>query len=129
MHRLTALSLRHPWPTVAVTLLPAVVASLLTVGATAALTRAVLPILGWPPSEITSGAATVILVISCTDFVHLVVRCLEMRGRFADPATALVATGRWTTAPRLMTTATTAWHSLPWRAVACFPTNARTDGF
>jgi predicted RND superfamily exporter protein len=87
---------------------PAVVASLLTVGATSALTMATLPILGWPRSELTNGAATVILVISCADCVHFVARYLGTRSRFEDDASALVATGRWITAPCLMTTTTTA---------------------
>jgi predicted RND superfamily exporter protein len=87
---------------------PAVVASLLTVAATSALTMATLPILGWPRSELTNGAATVILVISCADCVHFVSRYLRTRSRFEDNTSALVATGRWITAPCLMTTATTA---------------------
>jgi predicted RND superfamily exporter protein len=88
--------------------LPAVVASLLTVAATSALTMATLPILGWPRSELTNGAATVILVIACADCVHFVARYLGTRSRFADDASALIATSRWITAPCLMTTATTA---------------------
>jgi predicted RND superfamily exporter protein len=86
--------------------LPAVVASLATIGADAALTLAALPLLGWPRSELTEGAATVILVIGCASCVHFSAHYLKCRADSADVITALVAACRRIQAPCFLTCAT-----------------------
>ncbi len=87
--------------------LPAVLASLATIGVATALTLASLPLLGWQRSQLTEGAATVILVIGCAGCVHFVAHYLEERARFADEREALIATARSILAPCLLTSATT----------------------
>ena len=88
--------------------LPAVAASLGTIGVATALTFAALPLLGWQRSQLTEGAATVILVIGCAGCVHFAAHYLESRSTFfADRTSALVATSRWVSAPCFLTTATT----------------------
>jgi hypothetical protein len=88
--------------------LPAVVISLTAIGVASAWTIGMLPLLGWQRSELTSGAATLILVIGCADCVHFVARYLETRSTFEDERRALVSTSRWVLAPCFLTTATTA---------------------
>lgn len=88
--------------------LPAVLASLATVGVTAGLTLGAIPWLGWQRTELTSGATTVILVLACADCIHFVSRYLETRSQYGDRATALIATSRWVLAPCLLTSATSA---------------------
>jgi len=88
--------------------LPAVVATLATVGVTAGLTLGFVPLLGWQLSELTTGATTVILVIGCADCVHFVAHYLETRSRHPSHASALIATSRWVVAPCFLTTATSA---------------------
>jgi hypothetical protein len=87
--------------------LSAVLASLATIGVAAVWTTGLLPLLGWQQSELTSGAATLILVIGCADCVHFVAHYLETRPQFGDNAAALEATSRWVLAPCFLTTATT----------------------
>jgi hypothetical protein len=87
--------------------LTAVLASLATIGVASAWTIGLLPLLGWQQSELTNGAATLILVIGCADCVHFAAHYLETRPQFSDNATALEATGRWVLAPCFLTTATT----------------------
>jgi predicted RND superfamily exporter protein len=87
--------------------LTAVLASLVTIGVASAWTMGLLPLLGWQQSELTNGAATLILVIGCADCVHFVAHYLEVRAQFEDRATALEATSRWVLAPCFLTTATT----------------------
>jgi hypothetical protein len=88
--------------------LPAVVASLATVGVAWACTMGLLPLLGWRLSELTNGAATVILVIGCADCVHFVAHFLEARLGSEDVSSALLATSRRVLAPCFLTTATSA---------------------
>jgi hypothetical protein len=85
----------------------AVVASLATIGVASAWTMALLPLLGWQQSVLTSGASTLILVIGCADCVHFAARYLETRAEFSHSSTALSATTRWVLAPCFLTTATT----------------------
>jgi predicted RND superfamily exporter protein len=87
--------------------LPAVLACLVTIGVNAALTLASLPLLGWQRSQLTEGAATVILVIGCAGCVHFVAHYLEERVHFQDEVATLVATTRSILAPCLLTSATT----------------------
>jgi predicted RND superfamily exporter protein len=88
--------------------LPAVIASLGVVGVASAWTMGVIPAFGWQRSHLTSGAATLILVIGCANCVHFVSYYLENRPRFASVVEAIEATSRWVVAPCLLTTATTA---------------------
>jgi hypothetical protein len=85
----------------------AVLASLMTIGVASAWTIGLLPLIGWRQSELTNGAATLILVIGCADCVHFAAHYLETRERFGDRASALAATSRWVLAPCFLTTATT----------------------
>ena len=87
--------------------LPAVLATLVTINVNAALTLASLPLLGWQRSQLTEGAATVILVIGCAGCVHFAAHYLEERARFQNDAVALVATTRSILAPCFLTSATT----------------------
>lgn len=87
--------------------LPAVLASLATIGVATALTLASLPLLGWERSQLTEGAATVILVIGCAGCVHFVAHYLEERTRLGDERAALVATTRSIVAPCFLTSTTT----------------------
>ncbi len=87
--------------------LPAVVASLATIGVASAWTLGLLPLLGWQQSELTNGAATLILVIGCADCVHFAAHYLETKPQFTNAATALESTSRWVLAPCFLTTATT----------------------
>jgi predicted RND superfamily exporter protein len=86
---------------------PAVIATLSTIGVASAWTIGLLPLLGWQQSHLTSGAATIILVIGCADCVHFVSRYLEVRQDFTDSISALAAASRYVLAPCLLTTATT----------------------
>jgi uncharacterized protein len=88
--------------------LSAVLASLATIGVASMWTIGTLPLFGWQLSELTNGAATLILVIGCADCVHLVAHYLESRSRFANDADALVATSEVVLAPCFVTTATSA---------------------
>jgi hypothetical protein len=88
--------------------LSAVLASLATIGVASAWTIGMLPLLGWELSELTNGAATLILVIGCADCVHFVAHYLETRSGSPSEADALVSTSRWVGAPCVLTTATTA---------------------
>jgi hypothetical protein len=88
--------------------LPAVLASLVTIGVASAWTIGSLPLLGWQLSELTNGAATLILVIGCADCVHLVSHFLETRPRFDSDAEALASASQWVLAPCFLTTATSA---------------------
>ena len=88
--------------------LPAVLASLATIGVASAWTIGSLPLLGWQLSELTNGAATLILVIGCADCVHLVSHFLETRPRFDSDAEALESASHWVLAPCFLTTATSA---------------------
>jgi len=88
--------------------LPAVLASLATIGVASAWTIGALPLLGWELSELTNGAATLILVIGCADCVHLVSHFLETRPSFGSDAEALESASRWVLAPCFLTTATSA---------------------
>ena len=87
--------------------LPAVLASLATIGVASAWTIGLLPLFGWQQSELTNGAATLILVIGCADCIHFASHYLETRPQFPDDASALVAAGRWVLAPCFITSATT----------------------
>jgi uncharacterized protein len=87
--------------------LPGVVASLATIGVASAWTIGLLPVLGWRQSELTSGAATLILVIGCADCIHLVTTYLEMLGKSGSAVTALRDAGRSVLGPCFVTTATT----------------------
>jgi predicted RND superfamily exporter protein len=87
--------------------LPIVVASLATIGVASVCTIGALPLFGWQQSELTNGAATLILVIGCADCVHFGAHYLEIRPRFADAASALESTARWVLGPCFLTTATT----------------------
>jgi len=87
--------------------LAAVVATLATIGVASAWTVGLLPIIGWQQSHLTSGAATLILVLGCADCVHFVTYYLENRSRFTTSLQALEATSQWVLAPCLLTTATT----------------------
>jgi hypothetical protein len=88
--------------------LPAVFASLVTIGVTSAFALGAVPWLGWQRTELTSGATTTVLVLGCADCIHFVTHYLETRCRHRDAATALVATSRWVLAPCLLTSATSA---------------------
>jgi predicted RND superfamily exporter protein len=88
--------------------LPAVAASLATIGVASVCSLGTLPLLGWPLSELTSGAAAAILVIGCADCIHLAAQHLEARGRFGGEATSLVEAARQVSAPCFLTTATSA---------------------
>jgi len=88
--------------------LSGVLASLATIGVASAWTIGLLPILGWQRSELTSGAATLILVVGCADCVHFLARYLESRSRFDSDPAALAATSRWVLAPCFLTTAMSA---------------------
>jgi uncharacterized protein len=87
--------------------LPAVVASLATIGVASAWTIGLLPVLGWQQSHLTSGAATLILVLGCANCVHFITHYLEVRPQFRENIEALDATTRWVVAPCFLTTATT----------------------
>ena len=87
--------------------LPAVLATLVTIGVASAWTIGLLPLLGWQQSELTNGAATLILVIGCADCIHFAAHYLETRPQFADASSALLAAGRWVLAPCFITSATT----------------------
>jgi predicted RND superfamily exporter protein len=87
--------------------LPVVLASLATIGVASAWTIGLLPLLGWRQSELTNGAATLILVIGCADCVHFAAHYLEIQPRFSDARAALISTARWVLAPCFLTTATT----------------------
>src|SRR4029453_3047762 len=63
---------------------PAVIASLATIGVASAWTIGLLPVLGWQQSELTNGAATLILVIGCADCIHFAAHYLETRPQYAD---------------------------------------------
>jgi predicted RND superfamily exporter protein len=88
--------------------LRAVIASLITIGISSVWMIGLLPLLGWQQSHLTSGAATLILVLGCADCVHFVAHYLEVRPRFKGDLQALEATSRWVLAPCFLTTATTA---------------------
>ena len=85
----------------------AVIATLATIGVASAWTIGLLPLLGWQQSELTNGAATLILVIGCADCVHFAAHYLEVRPSFSSDTDALRATARWVLAPCFLTTATT----------------------
>lgn len=85
----------------------AVIATLATIGVASAWTIGLLPLLGWQQSELTNGAATLILVIGCADCVHFVAHYLEVRPSFEGDIDALDTTARWVLAPCFLTTATT----------------------
>src|SRR5262245_20572318 len=87
--------------------LPAVVASLASIGVASAWTTGMLPLFGWQQSELTNGAATLILVIGCADCVHFAAHFLETRSQWSNTADALEATSRWVLAPCFLTSATT----------------------
>lgn len=87
--------------------LAAVLASLATIGVASAWTIGLLPLLGWQQSELTNGAATLILVIGCADCVHFVARYLEVRSSYGESVGALEDTARWVVAPCFLTTVTT----------------------
>jgi predicted RND superfamily exporter protein len=87
---------------------PVVVATLLTIGVASTWTMGFLPLLGWKQSELTNGAATLILVIGCADCIHFAARFLGIRGQFASPNLALEAAACWVLAPCLVSTITTA---------------------
>jgi predicted RND superfamily exporter protein len=88
--------------------LPAVVASLATIGVASVCSLGTLPLLGWPLSELTSGAAAAILVIGCADCIHFAAQHLETRARFGGDAPSLVEAARQVAAPCFLTTATSA---------------------
>lgn len=88
--------------------LPAVVASLATIGAASVCSLGTLPLLGWPLSELTSGAAAAILVIGCADCIHFAADHLETRARFGGDAASLIEAARQVAAPCFLTTATSA---------------------
>ena len=87
--------------------LTAVLASLMTIGVASAWTMGLLPVLGWQQSELTNGAATLILVIGCADCVHFAAHYLETGAELDNRAAALESTSRWVLAPCFLTTATT----------------------
>jgi predicted RND superfamily exporter protein len=87
--------------------LPGVLASLATIGVASAWTMGLLPVLGWRQSELTSGAATLILVIGCADCIHLVTAYLELLGRSGSAVDALRSAGRSILGPCFITMATT----------------------
>jgi predicted RND superfamily exporter protein len=86
--------------------LPVVVASLATIGVASVCALGLLPLFGWQQSELTNGAATLILVIGA-DCVHFAAHYLETQAQATDTATALESTAKWVLAPCLLTTATT----------------------
>lgn len=88
--------------------LPSVIASLATIGVASACTMGMLPLIGWQLSELTSGAATAILVIGCADCVHFAANFLETHPDRKDVPSALVAASRRVLAPCFLTTATSA---------------------
>jgi hypothetical protein len=87
--------------------LPAVIATLAVIGVSAAWTIGLLPIIGWQQSELTNGAATLILVVGCADCVHFVTHYLEKRSHHANAVGVLRETAGWVLAPCFLTTATT----------------------
>jgi uncharacterized protein len=88
--------------------MPAVVASLATIGVASICSLGTLPLLDWPLSELTSGAAAAILVIGCADCIHFAAQHLETRARFGSDAASLVEAARHVAAPCFLTTATSA---------------------
>jgi predicted RND superfamily exporter protein len=87
--------------------LPAVLASLISIGVASVWTIGLLPVFGWQQSHLSSGAATLILVLGCADCVHFVTHYLEVGAKFSDRVEGLSATSNWVLAPCLLTTATT----------------------
>jgi uncharacterized protein len=87
--------------------LPAVASTLITIGVASAWMVGLLPLMRWQQSHLTSGAATLILVIGCANCVHFVAHYLEVRGRAATSLEALSMTTRWVVSPCFLTTATT----------------------
>jgi predicted RND superfamily exporter protein len=88
--------------------LPVVLASLATIGVSSVCSLGALPLLGWPLSELTSGAAAAILAIGCADCIHFAAQHLETRARFGSDAASLVEAARHVAAPCFLTTATSA---------------------
>jgi hypothetical protein len=88
--------------------LPAVLASLATIGVASICSLGALPLLGWPLSELTSGAAAAILVIGCADCIHFAAQHLETRARLGSDGASLVEAARHVAAPCFLTTATSA---------------------
>lgn len=88
--------------------LPVVLATLVTIGVASAWTMGFLPVIGWKQSELTSGAATLILVIGCADCIHFAARFLRIREKFESPSVGLEAAAHWVLAPCLVSTITTA---------------------
>jgi predicted RND superfamily exporter protein len=85
----------------------AVVATLATIGVASAWMVGLLPVIGWHQSHLTSGAATLILVIGCANCVHFATHYLENKSRIASNLERLTTTSRWVAAPCFLTTATT----------------------
>jgi predicted RND superfamily exporter protein len=88
--------------------LPVVLATLVTIGVASVWTMGTLPLFSWKQSELTNGAATLILVIGCADCIHFAARYLGTRKGFRTEREALKDAARWVLAPCFLATVTTA---------------------